>query len=353
MEMEFRPRRRFSIVCITISIFISLGLGQANAQKPKKPPRVPKGSAQEAINKGQIPYLGPGADRMTPEKYEKHYGDYIKEAIRMGFPPSKCEDGACTQSLQQLFRRSGLFDYPVPPTAELKTWKNAATECYMVGGVLAQVRRDRNKDLRSATVIFSKSPKAMPILFRACREKPLRTQQAEKSGLERIGGMPIGYPHPYLCSASQGLYVQSIDFLQEKGECRAVNYVDNSWSNGHNVNEKMCFETQKDVEFVWQNKLKPHDFVMRERKRTRTRLRAKAVAQGASRSDADLMIRKLYLGPLDHDFTYVGIAMRNLEACNQYVVGGLSLYTKFKNEGTAKDGGSSGKSGGGSGVGAE
>ncbi len=354
MKMGFRRRAHtgFSYLGL-VAFLILLSSNLVEARNKSKAPRVPKGSAQEAIYKGLIPYLGPGADRMTPEKYEKHYRDYIKEAIQMGFSPSKCEDGACEQSIQQLFRRSGLFDYPVPATVELKSWKNQSRECYMIGGVLAQVRRDRNRDLRNATVIFSKSPKAMPRLFRACKEKLLRVQQAQRSGLERIAGIPIGYPHPYLCSSSQGLYVRSMNFLQEKGECRAVNFVDNSWANGHDINERTCFATQKDVEYVWQNKLKPHEFVMRERKRTRQRLRARAVANGATRSDADLMIRKLYLGPLDHDFTYVGVAMRNLEACNQYIVGGLSLYNKFKSEVGGSAGGTKAKPGGGKGVGAK
>lgn len=318
---------RWSALLGALALLLILAGLQANAEE-KKPPPPPKGSALEAIQKGNIPYLGPGADKMAPDAYQKHYGDYIKEAISMGFPPSKCDDGACDQSIQQLFRKSGLFDYPVPGAAQVKSFKNRALECYMVGGVLAQVTRNRNRQLLHAIVVFSRSPKAMPTLWRACKEAPMRVQSAQKSGLEKLAGIPVGYPHPYLCGSSQGLYVRQLSFVQEGGDCRAVSYRDNSWANGNDVDEQMCRDIQQDVEYVWQEKLKPHEFVKRERQRTRRRLRARAIAQGATRGDANLLIRKLYAGPLDHDFTYVGIAMRNLEACNRFVVGGLDFFQR-------------------------
>lgn len=349
--IRFRSPKLFFIATVYLGLLAgTFGLGAE--KKFKRPP--PKGSAQAAIARGELTYLGPGADVLSPEQYQKRYGDYIKEAIRVGFPPEKCEEGACELSIKELFRKSGLYDYPLPGTAgDVKVWKNAVRECYRSGGAIAQVNRDGAKKLTFATVIFSKSPKAMPSLWRACQQTTLRVLSDAETGLEKLAGIPVGYPHPYLCAASQGLFIRSLNFADDRSVCRPVSFRDNAWSGGKNVSEDLCFATQQDVEYVWQNKLKPNDFVMRERKRTRERMRAKAKAHGTSRQEADQMFRTLYQGPLDNDFTYVGVAMRNLESCNQYIIGGLDRYKSVQGAPVSGGSGSAGGSGGGKSTGAE
>ena len=300
----------------------------------------------------QLPFLGPGTDTLSPVEYLRTYRKYIRESILLGFPPDKCASGSCDQSLAMLFRMAGLFTYPIPSGADVKKWKSKQgnLECYSSGGVLAQIERNpTGKALKAASIVYSKSPQAVKKLWRSCRRTPLRLQKDKDTGLERLAGLPVGYPHPLLCSGSQGLIVRRISFSGTKLSCAPSEYKDNSWTAGHRLDQNRCQSTQSDLKLAWAGKISARQFAKKERVRQRASARAVAVAGGANGKKADQIVDRYFRGLLDHELTYVGMAMRSLEMCNRL---GMNLTPSRKTR-TGDGGGGRGGKGGTGGTSAE
>ncbi|RYZ98528.1 MAG: hypothetical protein EOP11_20560, partial [Proteobacteria bacterium] len=73
------------------------------------PPVKPAGKIEKAL-----PYLGPGADKLSKEEYEKIYKNYIQTSLLLGYPLLRDSPEACAQALTATFRQAGMFGYPVP-----------------------------------------------------------------------------------------------------------------------------------------------------------------------------------------------------------------------------------------------
>ena len=270
-----------------------------------------------------VPYLGPGADKLSKDEYLRVYSQYIKESIRMGFPPRTCVEGPCEQGIAHLFSAAGLFTYPLPSGADVKSWKNSegTLECYESGGTVAQVQRESGKALLRALAVHSKSPQAAQSVARACKEGPLKLERDGATGLERLAGIPVGYPHPLLCPESQGLIVRRLDFSGDRTGCRPTGFDDNSWVSQLRLSEESCGATLSDLQQTLSRKIAPTEFAKRERERQRARMRASVKANGGNAADADALWKRYYGGPIGHDVTMVGQAMRNVENCNQFQIG--------------------------------
>ncbi len=273
--------------------------------------------------KKAIPYLGPGLDKLSPQKYLEVYSKYIKESISLGFPPDRCSQGSCEQALSYLFRITGLFDYPVPPSGEIKSWisPKKTRECYTHAGIVAQIQREQGGALDKLVIVYAKSPKAIKRLVRTCRKRNLDLQKDRDTGLERLAGVPVGYPHPYLCPNSQGLYVRQLTFHKDRNACRPTNYSDNAWVNGYILNEDRCQATQNDLLLTWQGKIDARRFAEREQNRQYKRSISIAMDNGASKKEAKKMGKILFDSPMGFEVSYTGMAMRNLEACNRLGIG--------------------------------
>ena len=313
--LHFRPG-------IAVSCLLVIAATPALAQQGKTKSKA-SGKAAQASQAVHLPYLGPGTDLLPPDEYLETYKRYIQESVRLGFPPDKCTGSTCEQSLAHLFRMAGLFYYPVPSGADVKVWKHkhSGRECYANGGVVAQVEREKGGALQAATIIYSKSPKAAKVIERACRTKLLEVKRDVATGLERVAGVPVGYPHPQLCPASQGLFVRSLNFNDSRTACRPTEFADNAWVSGMSLTEQRCRATQQDLKLAWQGKLSHVQFAQRERERQLQRAEARAMAKGASKKEAQKMVKRFFHGPLDHPVTYTGMAMRNLETCNLLAIG--------------------------------
>lgn len=273
-----------------------------------------------APGKTLLPYLGPGADKLSPEEYVKTYKDYIREAIQYGFPPDRCQGNRCDQGLDFMFRTAGLYAYPLPAGSDVKAWRHpeGIRECYESGGTVAQVERQKNGTLKSAVVVHARTPKAITKIGRACREQTLELNKDPKTGLERVAGVPAGYPHPYLCVESQGIVLRKLNFnLSQASDCHPVDFADNAWERQLRLSEGSCTETQSDLKQAWGGKISPNEFANRERARRKARVQEVVSANGGSAKDVERMLTQYYSGPIDHDLTLVGGAMRNLEYCNQ------------------------------------
>lgn len=266
-----------------------------------------------------LPYLGPGADLLPPEEYKRIYTTYIKEAIQYGFPPDRCEADRCTIGLDYLFRTSGLYGYPMPAGADVKLWraKDGTIECFESGGTIAQIARDGVGTLLEAFVVHSRSPRAAQALARACRNQRFTLETQPATGLERVAGVPVGYPHPFLCIGSQGLTVRRLEFSGDRTACSPKFFGDHAWERKLRLDEPGCRAVQADLRQAWQRQIQPGEFAKRERKRRAARIDAMVKERGGSKAEAAKILDRYYTGPIDHDLTVVGMAMRNLEVCNQ------------------------------------
>ena len=279
--------------------------------------------AEGQVQKKVLPYLGPGSDVLSPEEYIRVYSQYIRESIRWGFTPNKCEESSCERSLDYLFRTAGLFSYPVPSSEGLYTWihPKKIRECYTSGGVVVQVEREPTGALKKVFMVYSRSPKAIIQLKRACKNKTLSLQRDEKTSLERVAGIPVGYPHPLLCSGSQGLFVRELIYNRSKTPCVPIEYRDNSWASGHSLSLTRCTQTKEDFARVWSKKMSSKEFAARERARQHSRLIRSAMQNGMSKQKAQETVKKYFVPPIDNELIYTGMAMRNIESCNRLGIG--------------------------------
>lgn len=282
--------------------------------------------------KKTLPYLGPGTDLLSPEEYIRVYSQYIRESIRWGFEPNKCEESSCERSLNYLFRSSGLFSYPVPSGADVYTWihPKKIRECYASGGVVAQIERESTGALKKVFLVYSRSPRAAKRLKKVCKDKVLRLDRNPKTSLERVADIPVGYPHPLLCSGSQGLFVRELIYNRSSHSCVPMEYRDNSWNASHTLSLKRCSDTKDDFARAWSKNISPRDFAKKERIRQHNRLLRLAVKNGMSEQKAIEAVKKYFVPPIDNELVYTGMAMRNIEACNRLGIG--SNWSGFKKE---------------------
>lgn len=303
--------------------FLTGALALAFAFASPAPAAETKSGKKAGTEKEALPFLGPGADKLSKDEYLRVYSQYIKESILMGFPPKICAESPCEQGLAQLFSGAGLFTYPIPSGGDVKTWKHSAglLECYESGGTVAQVEREAGGALVRALAVLSKSPKAVAKVARACRQGPLQLERDAATGLERLAGVPVGYPHPLLCPESQGLIVRRLDFNKDRNACRPTNFQDNSWVSQLRLSNESCAATIADLKLALTKKIPPAEFAKRERERQRARVVGVVRERGGDAAAADAAWKEYYAGPVTHDVTMVGIAMRNVENCNQFHLG--------------------------------
>lgn len=281
-----------------------------------------------------VPYLGPGADKMNPQEYQRVYKDYIQQTIQLGFPLVHGAKNSCDQALQAIFRQVGMFAYPVPAEAQgiqrtVKTIAPYSMELYEMAGITLQLLRDQKSGaLDRIVLVNSASTKASRTLSPIARAKILFVEKDKKTGLERLSGLPIGYPHPFLDPGSQGLFVRELRFNKSLDACAPIAYTDNSWVGGANLSDTICVNTESDVKGVWEGKLSPHDFADKERARMKEAMRKNAIDMGASAKDADAMIARQFVEPLSSDINVVGSAMKNLAQCHQLAIGSGSAAIK-------------------------
>ena len=116
-------------------------------------------AAQDKKEARSIPYLGPGADKLSPEEYEKIYKNYIQTSVLLGYPFSKEKAAPCDQALSSLFRSAGMFGYPVPVDAQqvqrsVKTSAGRKVETYEMAGLIVQVAREAKSQHGAAKTQF-------------------------------------------------------------------------------------------------------------------------------------------------------------------------------------------------------
>lgn len=283
----------------------------------------PKKAAQE--KEQTIPYLGPGGDKLSPEEYERVYKGYIQSAALLGYPFLKQSPPVCEQALAAIFRQAGLFGYPVPGDAPLKratkTIEGRKVETYESAGVIAQVARGKNGAPESLILLNSSSPKAIRRLSGYAKNELLSLEKDPVTGLEKVRGVPVGFPHPFLENEGQGLYVRALKLNGKTDGCAPLDFQDNSWSAGFDLPESRCLELQAEAERVWQEKISPQDFAEGELKRMKAAALKSALAKGAKESEAKALIEKHFQPPFTNEITVVGSAMRNLNQCNMLALG--------------------------------
>ena len=59
------------------------------------------GNATAATEKKPLPYLGPGAEKLSKEEYERIYKNYIQTSILLGYPFFKEKAPPCDQALDR------------------------------------------------------------------------------------------------------------------------------------------------------------------------------------------------------------------------------------------------------------
>jgi hypothetical protein len=295
--------------------FLLLLAAGALAAEPKKAP------------KGAIPYLGPGSDKLSAEKYQQVYKNYIQTSILLGYPFFKERAPACEQALSSIFRNAGMFGYPVPAEAQqiqrsTKTFGPRKVETYEMAGVIIQIARvGKTKALEQLVLVNSSSTRAIRRLSASVKKELLVLDRDPVTGLERVHGIPVGYPHPYLTTDGQGLYVKILRFNGKVEGCQPLGFQDNAWVGGYDLSEARCTELQTDAERVWSEKISPEDFSQHELKRMKDLAMKSALAKGSSEAEAQALIEKHFTLPLTNEINIVGSAMRNLAECNLLALG--------------------------------
>ncbi len=270
-----------------------------------------------------IPYLGPGSDKLTPEQYEKVYRDYIQESILLGYPFMKESAPPCVHSLKAIFRQVGMLTYPVPSNApDVKRKKFSASgfavEVYSLGGVVIQVvRSGKTKALSHLLLANATTTESRGRVLHAAEKQILHLTRDKATGLEKVSGVPVGYPHHFLTTDSQGIFVKILRFNESVSDCRPVSFSDNSWVGGFALDNERCGALQTDVENVWVGKLSPQDFSDRALKAMIEDAKKNAKRNGASEKEADQAIQRNFVPPFTNAVNVVGLAMRNLAQCNQ------------------------------------
>ena len=270
-----------------------------------------------------VPYLGPGTDKLPPEQYVKTYRDYIQESILLGYPFLKEMGAPCDHALQAIFRQVGMYSYPVPndaPEVKRKSFKQSGKtiELYSLGGVVVQVvRTAKNNALEHLLLANATTTKSRARVLRVAEKNILTLTRDHATGLEKLSGVPVGYPHHYLTTSSQGLYVRILKFNGRVDSCRPVQFFDNSWTGGFSLNEERCGTLQTDVENVWLGKLAPQDFSDRAMAAMREDAVKNAKKNGATDAEAEKAVSESFKPPFTNTVNIVGLAMRNLAQCNQ------------------------------------
>lgn len=301
--------RHLSVILCSLLAFLGLAVGlTAFAQDP-------------------IPYLGPGAEKLSPQEYERIYKNYIQTSILLGYPFLESRAAPCDHALNAIFRQVGMFGYPVPKEAQqvaraVRNVRKSKVETYEMAGVLVQVVRDGKSGVLDRLVLVnSSSPKASRRLSQLVKNDVLSLEKDPVTGLERVMGIPVGYPHPYLSAEGQGLFVKILEFNGKGEGCYPTAFFDNSWIGGFDLDKARCSELQVDVEQVWSEKLAPQAFAERELKRLKEKSYKHALARGVKPEEARALVEKHYTAPLTNEVNIVGSAMRSLAQCNLLALG--------------------------------
>ncbi len=296
----------------------------------------------EAAEKA-IPYLGPGADKLSKEEYERIYKNYIQTSVLLGYSFLEGSLEPCDQALATIFRQAGFFGYPVPADAQgvqrkvrVDAKAGESIETYELGGMLLQLsrRRDTNSPTRLLW-INSGSTKASRRLAVTAKKETLTLEKDKITGLERVKGIPVGFPHPYLNKMGQGLLVKILRFNGQKA-CQPLEFSDNAWNNGFDLSSDRCRELQNEAVLVWTEKMQPSEFKERELTRMKEKTYRNILAQGVKEAEAKRLVDKHFVPPVTNEINIVGTAMRNLAQCNLMAMG-------EKARATAPSGGEAGK----------
>ena len=283
--------------------------------------------ARAADKPTSIPYLGPGTDVMSKEEYQRVYKNYIQLSALLGYPFLEGNGPACDHDLRSIFRQSGFFGYPVPADAEeVKKAKFSSgsyfVESYELGGISIQVLRDgKTKALDRLILVNAITPKAKRKLSQLLRKEILSLDRDTRTGLEKVAGLPVGFPHPLLTQESQGLYVKILKFNGKLDGCAPLAYLDNTWVGGFNITDTGCHELQDAVEQVWTGHLTAKNFAASEVQKMRDHAMKQAMSHGISEAEAAKIVAKNIVEPFTADVNVIGNAMRNLAQCNSLALG--------------------------------
>ncbi|RZA06887.1 MAG: hypothetical protein EOP11_09165 [Proteobacteria bacterium] len=304
-----------------LTLFIALAFSFSLTAQAA-PAAKPAGKIEKAL-----PYLGPGADKLSKEEYEKIYKNYIQTSLLLGYPLLRDSPEACAQALNATFRQAGMFSYPVPGEgAQVKRTvrkvNGSLVENYELGGVLLQLQKNSGTDAPERLFwINSGSPKATRRLAEIARKEVLTLEKDKITGLERVMRIPVGYPHMLLGNEGQGLQVRIIRFNGKKDGCEPEEFSDNAWSGGFDLNDARCASLQDDVQKVWSKNLSTANFYERELKRMKDLAVKDAVARGTSPAEARALVDKNFVPPFAAEINVVGTAMKNLAQCNLFALG--------------------------------
>lgn len=301
------------------ALLFAAWLSTRAATAAEQPKPAPKASS--------IPYLGPGSDKLSPEEYERIYRTYIQTSVLLGYPVGRETPAPCDQALNTLFRQVGMYGYPVPGDAQhvvrtSKVIKNVKAETYELGGILIQVQRDaKTSGLQKLLLVNSSSARATRRLSQSARAELIDLDRDKITGLERVKGIPVGYPHPLLSKEGQGLFVKQLRFNGKVDGCEPVEFNDNNWTAGFALSDERCQELRGDAEHVWKGELSTDDFYEREVKRMKERAQKAAMKDGMKEADAKALVEKHVTLPLASEINVVGSAMQNLAQCNLVALG--------------------------------
>lgn len=310
---------------ILAALLACIALPALAAEQPKAPATPPLHS---------LPYLGPGADKMSPEEYERVYKNYIQTSILLGYPVERDQRAPCDQALNSIFRQMGMFSYPVPGDAQhlqkaVKLIKSFRVETYELGGGLIQVVRDGKKNgLLKLILVNSAAPRATRKLSQLARTEIIDLERDEKTGLEKVKGVPVGYPHPLLSKEGQGLVVKTLRFNGKVDGCEPVEFLDNAWTSGFELSDARCLELQTDAAKVWDGAMSTDDFYNRQLKHMKENGAKAAMKSGISAAEAKALVEKHFTLPLTSEISVVGKAMANLAQCNLVALGNAGSRPK-------------------------
>ena len=273
-----------------------------------------------------LPYLGPGADNLSKQEYERIYKNYIQTSILLGYPFLKEAPAACDQALGSVFRQAGFFAYPVPPEAQqvvrsVKTIGGKKVEAFEMGGMLLQLVRTAGGAPERLVWINSGAPKATRRLSQTIKKEILTLEKDPITGLERVKGLPVGYPNPFLNEAGQGLFVKILKFNGKKEGCQPLEFLDNAWKDGFELSNARCADLKGDAERVWTEQMTPSEFRDRELKRSKDAALKNAISLGVKAEEAATLVEKHFVPPYTNEINVVGSAMRNLAQCNVLAMG--------------------------------
>lgn len=273
-----------------------------------------------------IPYLGPGFENLSQADYEKLYKSYIQMSVLLGYTFSSEPKAACDQALDGIFRQVGMFAYPVPKDAGqvIRTTKilgGKKVETYEFGGITAQLVRKPGGPLDRLFLVTSSSPRASRKLSQVVRNQILELTKDPVTNLEKVTGIPVGFPHPLLLNDSQGLYVRMLKFEASDQSCVPIAYVDNSWVGGFSLSDSRCAELQGDVQEVWKEKMTSQQFVEKELARMREKVQAEAISKGKKPEEIKAMLDSTFVAPLTNSLNVIGAAMRGMAQCNFLAMG--------------------------------